>query len=55
MKQGRDLLKDSVHAHGRVNGGVDFVVVRAGVHDQNLSPLVRLLDYVGQVMAIVLG
>ena len=38
-----------------IHGGIDFVMMRAGVHDENLGSLVGLLHHVGQVMAIVLG
>ena len=55
LKQGGNPLEDPVHAQVGVHGGVDFVMVGAGVHDQNLRSCVGLLDHVGQVMAIVLG
>ena len=44
-----------MHAHAGVDRGVDCVMVRAGVHDQDLRSRVSLLDHVGQVMAIVPG
>jgi hypothetical protein len=55
LDQGGNFFEDSVHADIRVNGGIDFVMVRAGVHNQNLGPRVGFLDHVRQVMAIVLG
>jgi hypothetical protein len=55
LKQGCDALEDSVHADVGIHGSVDFVMVRASVHDQNLGSFVGLLDHIGQVMAIVLG
>jgi hypothetical protein len=44
-----------VHADIGIDGGIDFVMVRAGMHDQNLRSRVSFLDHVRQVMAIVLG
>jgi len=44
-----------VHAQVGVDGGVDGVMVGAGVHDQDLRALVSLFDHVRQVMAIFLG
>ncbi len=44
-----------MHAHAGIYGGVDFVMVSAGVHNQYFRSLVGLLDHVGQMMAIVLG
>jgi hypothetical protein len=55
LKQGCDFLEDPVHAHAGIYGGVDFVMVSAGVHNQYFCSLVGLLDHVRQVMAIVLG
>jgi hypothetical protein len=54
-KERGDFLEDAWHAQGGINGGVDFVMMRARVHDQNLGCGVRLPDHVRQVMAIVLG
>ena len=54
MDQSRNLLEDSVHADIGIDGGIDFVVVGAGMHNQNLRSSVGLLDHVRQVMAIVL-
>ena len=53
--QGGDLLQYTVHAHGGIDGGIYFVVMRAGVHDQNLGPGLEPSYHVRQVMAIVLG
>jgi hypothetical protein len=55
LKQSCDPLEDPVHAHVGVHDGIDFVMVSAGVHDQDLRAFVGLLDHVWQVMAIVLG
>jgi hypothetical protein len=44
-----------MHAQVGVYGGVHGVMVRAGVHDQDLRSLMSLLDHVGQVMTILLG
>ena len=55
LNQSGNLLDDPVHAHGRIHGRIHFVMMRAGVQDQNPGSSVRLLHHVGQVMAIVLG
>jgi hypothetical protein len=55
LKQGSDLFEDSVHAHGGIDGGIYFVVVRTGMHDQDLSACMGFFDHVGEVMAIVFG
>ena len=34
---GRRSLEDPVHADVGIHDGIDFVMVRAGVHDQNLG------------------
>jgi hypothetical protein len=55
LQQGCDLFEDSLHAHAGIYSGVNFVMVSAGVHDQDFRSLVGFLHHVGQVMAIVLG
>ena len=55
LHQGRNLFEDPVHAEVGVDGSVDFVMVGTGVHHQDLGSLVRLLDHIGQVMAILFG
>jgi hypothetical protein len=55
LKQGRDPLESPLHTHVGVYDGIDFMMVRTGVHDQNLRAFVGLLDHIGQVMAIILG
>jgi hypothetical protein len=54
LKQGRNLLQDQKHAHAGIDGGVDLVMVRSGVHHQDLRSLVSLLHHVGQVMTVIL-
>jgi len=55
LKQRSDFVEDAVHAEVGIDDGIDFVVVGAGVHDENLGFGVCLSDHVGQVMAVVLG
>jgi hypothetical protein len=55
LNQSRNLFQNTVHAHAGIYSRVHFVMVRAGMHDQNLRSRVRFLDHVRQVMAIVLG
>jgi len=55
LQHGRDLFEDPLHAQVGVNDCVDFVMVSAGVHDQDFRPCVGFLHHIGQVMAIVLG
>jgi len=50
LNQSGNLLDDPVHAHGRIHGRIHFVMMRAGVQDQNPGSSVRLLHHVGQVM-----
>jgi len=55
LQQGCDAFQYPLHAQVGIHYGVDFVVMRASVHDQNFRSFVSLLHHVGQVMAIVLG
>jgi len=55
LEQAGNLFEDAIHADVGVDDSIDFVMVCAGVHYQNLSSFVRLLDHVGQVMAVFLG
>jgi hypothetical protein len=55
LEQARNLFQDAIHADVGVDDSVDFVMVCAGVHNQDLGSFVRLLDHVGQVMAVFLG
>jgi len=54
LDQSRDFLEDSVHADIGIDGGIDFMMVRAGMHHQHLRSRMSFLDHVRQVMAIVL-
>lgn len=54
LKHGGDLFENALHAHAGIDGSVNLVMVRSGMHHQNFRSFVRLLDHVGQVMAIVL-
>lgn len=53
LKQSGNLLQDQKHAHAGVDCGVDFVMMRARVHDQDLRSLMRFLHHVGQMMAVL--
>lgn len=44
-----------MHAHTGIDGGIDFVMVCAGVHYQYLRTFVSLFHHVWQVVAIFLG
>jgi hypothetical protein len=55
LEQGRNLFQQKNHTDPRIDDGVDLVVVRSGVHDENLGAGVRLLDHVRDVMTVVLG
>jgi hypothetical protein len=55
LEQAGNLFQDAIHADVGVDDSVDFVMVCAGVHNQDLGSFVRLLDPVGQVMAVFLG
>jgi len=49
------LLENAIHADGGIDDGIDLVMVRPSMHDENLGSFVRLLDHIGQMMAIFLG
>jgi hypothetical protein len=55
LKHPGDFLKYPVHADSGIDASVNFVMVRTSVHYKDLSALMRLLDHVGQMMAILLG
>ena len=55
LEQAGNLFEDPVHADVGIDDGVNFVMVRAGMHHQDFGSLVRLLDHVRQVMAVFLG
>jgi len=44
-----------MHADIGIDASVHFVMVRPSVHHEDFSAPMRLLDHVGQVMAIFLG
>lgn len=55
LMEGGDFFQDAIHAQTGVDRGVDFVMVRAGVHDENFCSGVGFLDHVGEMMAIIFG
>jgi hypothetical protein len=55
LKHGRNLFQQENHTDFRIDGGVDFVMIRSGMHHQNLGSLVSFFHHIGQVMAVILG
>jgi hypothetical protein len=55
LKHSSNFFEDPDHADIGIDGGVNFVMVSPSMHHEDFSAPMRLLDHVGQVMAIFLG
>jgi len=55
LKQSSNLFQKKNHTNSRIDNSVDLMMVRSGVHHENLGAGVRLLDHVRNVMAVILG